>query len=213
MKTTMNYVFNRLEITCRSENQMAFIKELLFTTDKDGNQVFTMERFLPKPTTGNQAYIEEWCRSVWGTMNDAHDCFITQECDSLSIQYATDWRSNRPWVDNLLRYLQGWYLFACPENECLELFIKYKYFELALDKGNSVFWTPREIVMDTTYKQWKEFMSCVDFDTMYELLTKKKALRTIYGNHTYYDYHINRLERNIPVEFQYEEVEYDDLPF
>jgi hypothetical protein len=208
-----NYVFNQLEITYLSEKQLAFVKELLFKTHENGNQIFTMEKFMPKPVTDNQAYIEDWCRSVWGTKNDVHDCFIKQDSECFSIQYVTDWRSNRNWVDNLLRFLNNWCLSNLTQNDCFGIIIRYKYFELALNKGNSVFWTSdKRYDNDIAYNSLNEFVECVDFDTSFDLFSKMKEFQTIYGKYLYFEHDVSKLERNLPVSNENRPVEGDKFP-
>lgn len=210
----MNYVFNQLEINCYCEANLAFVKELIFKTNEKGNQIFTMGKFMPKPVTDNQAYIEDWCRSVWGTQNDVHDCIISQDRDCLSIQYVTDWHSNRNWVDNFIRYLNNWCLSTRIKSDCLCLILQYKCFELALNKGSLVFWTKGETwEKENTYKSLNEFVGCLDFDTSYDLFTKKKEFRANYGKYIYYESDISRFERNLPVDIENRRAEGDELPF
>jgi len=152
-------------------------------------------------------------RSVWGTKNDVHDCLISQDHECFSIQYVTDWRSNRNWVDNFFRFLYNWCLSTRTENFSLGLIIQYKYFEFALNRGNSVFWTSGyKMGTDISYNSINEFVKCIDFDTAYDLLTKMKEFRTVHGKYLYFEHDVSYMEKNIPVSYEDRPVQGDTFP-
>lgn len=213
MKTIRNYVFNHLEIICKDEIKMAKIKDLLIKENcKKDNLSFTMEKFLPKPASDTKTYVDDWCRSVWGTAHDVHDSIIAQKEGYLSIRYATDWHSNLYWVHSLLRFVDKMSHYG-NFMDVREPMVKYKYFELAMDKGYSTVWIPGYDISGTNYKSLTEFAKCIEFDDLSMLVDKKKEFRSKYGEVRYIDFELDCIERGIPISKSYNNGEYDDLPF
>ena len=141
-----NHLRNRLEIHCEDTKTMDKIKMMIFDEDENKNQIFTMNKMLPRPTRfsdseGYNEYGYDWSRAMWGTKWDVYECDIFESGNSITIYYHTAWSPNANWVELLCQYIQET-LCLRKREEVPPISIELHYYDYPGDFGGILQWVP-----------------------------------------------------------------------
>jgi len=147
-----NYCRNILKISCTDQEIMTKIKEMVLSHDDQGGSIFSMDKILPRPAkyghyTGFPNFAYTWGIYVWGTYWDAIDPIITEDNETLTLDYDTACRPNAKWVKTLCRIIE--HMFFCEDQDNLTL--EHNYWEHGLEFGGRLLWTPRSKIKYNEY--------------------------------------------------------------
>lgn len=178
-----NNVGNKLTVQCQDTDIMKRIKKLIFRTDKNNNQEFTMEILLPRSMAfaDQEHYDLYWNRALWGTKWDVMDYIIKESGHTITLFYNTAWEPNCGWVESLCCYLNHYLLYSAKKSTC-NLEVEHRYSDYPGNFGGIVYWKPD---IKFNYKHYDSYMEYLknhnpeEYRRMQEIEDEMKS-----GNHS-----------------------------